>query len=119
MQIVKTMQVKVVSIGPGKLRPTNESIKAARSEAMGNPGKAPTSPVITESKDCIQAVLAVVDANGRYMNRTTLSFCEGKMVVDNTEVGSVPDALNLALSTVFDEISKVVSSLNSDGKLPL
>ena len=119
MQIVKTMQVKVVSIGPGKLRPTTESIMAARTAAAGTPGKTPSAPVIPESKDCIQAVLAVVDSSGRYMNRTTLSFAEGKMVVDSTEVGQAPDALNTALTTVFAEIDKVVSALNTAGKLPL
>jgi hypothetical protein len=118
MDIVKTMQVKVVSIGPGKLRPTNEAIAAAR-QSVAIPGKPAAPPVIPESKDCIQAVLAVVDSSGRYMNRTTLSFVEGKMVADNKEVGPTPDALNAALSTVFSEIDKVVSALNAAGKIAL
>lgn len=117
MDIVKTLQVKVVSIGPGKLRPSPEEIAAAR--AAVTPGSTPATPVIPQAKDCIQAVLAIVDSSGRFMNRTTLSFAEGKVFADNANLGAAPDALNAALSTVFAEIDKLVSALNAAGKLSL
>ena len=117
MEITKTLQVKVVSIGPGKLRPTNAEVQAAR-RAVGN-GKTTTVPIMPVGKDCIQVSLAVVDASGRYMNRATLSFAEGKMTTDTTDLGAASDGLNAALTTVFSELDKTISGLIAAGKLSL
>lgn len=121
MQVVKTMQVKIVSIGPGKMRPTADAIMAARAATPGVAGQpaTPAVPTMPTLKDCIQVAVAAVDDSGRYVNRATLSLCDGKMIVGNTDVGTAPDALNAAVTAVFAELDKAVSALITAGKLGL
>ena len=103
MQIDKTMQVKVIYIGPGKVRSASATT--------------PNAPQTV--KDCIQAYVAVVDNTGRYLNRSTITFADGKMTVGASDLGTAPDSLNTALTTVFSELDKAISTLIAAGKLSL
>ena len=109
MQVVKTLQVKVISIGPGKMRPTTDALMTVRAAATSS--TAPVVPTTPTVKDCIQVAIATVDDSGRYINRTTLSLCEGKMVVGNKDVGAAPDSLNTAITTAFTELDNAISTL--------
>lgn len=117
MQLVKTIDVKVVSIAPGKVRPTAQAVMAARAAqpAKGKDAKAVADP--NAVKDGIAITLGAVDGNGRTIGRAILNISEGKMIVGSDEVGSAPTALNTALTTAFAEIEKAVSALLQAGKI--
>jgi hypothetical protein len=126
MQIIKTVEVKVVSIGPAKVRPTTNDIVAAKSAGANvskdaRPAGAPVpAPVaVPASKDGMVIVLAAVDNNGRFLNRISLSLCEGKLSTGSTDLGTAPDSLSAALATAFAEVENAASALIEANKLNL
>ena len=127
MKVTKSLEIKVVSIGPVKVRPDASaisasvaaSVEAARRQKPTSPRTAPlAASSIPPAKDGIQVVLAFVDDAGRFISRRVLTFCDGKATLDRTvDLGASSQTLDGALAKVMAELDSYIGGLSTTGKL--
>jgi hypothetical protein len=103
MQITKTVTLKVASISPARVRLVPPPVK----------------PTDEQFKDGYQISLATVDSSGRYIGRTNLSLCNGRVSNGTTDLGEIPTTLVPSIEAALAELDKALSPLVASGKIDL
>jgi hypothetical protein len=125
----KTLTISMLSLSAGKMRPAVPLTPVAQPMGKRTPmgirlpmprSAGPVVPAVPPPpppphptpKDGFQLVLAASDGSVKL-----LTLCDGKVSAGATDLGTIPDSLAAAITTLQSEVAALAVSLTSSNKL--